>query len=310
MLESGQLLSYDPLAGIFDPDHDNPNYDAGGDLSGTYPNPRVVGLRGVPLADVAPSSGQALVFSGSSWAPGTVSGGVSQHASTHLSGAADPIDGDKLLIEYEPNFYTPVPDGYTSTSEQQLAAHLWGLEFFTSNHGTRHHRTGGDPIDGDRIDIDFIPTGYTPTVTASVTTYTEELSSHLHGISRKLTTLSRSDIGVLAGVQRTDQSTFYAISAFALDLTGSFTALFQPIIEVFPSGAIAIARLYNVTTMTEVASSVLTGTSLVPTRLSTPNLSSSLAAGSNVYELQLRLAATGDTYRAICKGATLTVNWS
>lgn len=128
-----------------------------------------------------------------------------------------------------------------------------------------------------------------------------------------------NNLTILAGTQTVDKTVFQAISAFEFNPSGpetmapsgssGYTAYFQPIVEVFPTGVTLETQLYNVGLNSYVAASLLSCSQLAATRLRSSNIASSLATGSNTYEMHMRITNAG-AGRAICKGAKLFVTWT
>lgn len=86
------------------------------------------GLSDTTFTDL--TSGELAVYNGAAWINQTlVEAGVASttHASTHITGASDEIDGDQLNIDWEPANYSPATVTET-TSLDDLSSHLKGID--------------------------------------------------------------------------------------------------------------------------------------------------------------------------------------
>lgn len=76
-------------------------------------------------------------------------GGVGAHASQHIDGGADPINGDKLEISWSPSNYTPDTTPAEADSTDDLTAHLAALDDIVGKVMTVGSSFPGSPSDGD-----------------------------------------------------------------------------------------------------------------------------------------------------------------
>jgi len=112
---------------------------------------------------------------------------------------------------------------------------------------------------------------------------------------------------------------FDDVAAFEFNPTGietmapsgstRWSAFFRPIVEVYPTGSVVETRLYNVTANSVVTNSLLSSSAMTVTRLSSRDLTGSLANGTNLYTMQMRLQSGGQNVFATAKGASLFVTW-
>ncbi|MBX7153659.1 MAG: hypothetical protein K1X91_01770 [Bacteriodetes bacterium] len=145
---------------------------AGGDLSGTYPNPSVVRIQNRDVSGAAPTSGQTLVWSGTAWIPSTIT--ASGAAGGDLSGtypnpnvvklqnrtvaSTAPTNGQVLKWNNTTSQWEPSTDAGGSGDVITLGT-------VADNQLTRYHNTSGDTIQSSAIVIDDYTTSTQNNVT-------------------------------------------------------------------------------------------------------------------------------------------------
>lgn len=122
---------------VFVKDSSSTKKFVGSALIGTTLEKPTAGVEGRFYYDT--TLGALLLDNGSDWVNASVEGSSFTHASAHITGASDEIDGDKLDVDWDPTYYTPATVNSYSTSADNLTSHLKGIDTAINGKSDSNH---------------------------------------------------------------------------------------------------------------------------------------------------------------------------
>jgi hypothetical protein len=202
-------------------------FTVGGDLTGVLPNPKVDGLQGYAVSATAPTSGQALVWDGTNWAPSTIS--ATDATKLPLTGGTltGALNGTAATFTGELTGSDLVPSGLTGATT--ATRYVGGTVNSAPASGTF--------AKGDFV-VDQSGTIWVCTTAGTPGTWTTTISSHL-SLRSASATVTRNETTIFSGSTASqtltapsspiDGSTWTVINKSSVSVALSFTPSMVPL---------------------------------------------------------------------------------